>query len=201
MGSLFQKHDYLKSQFELEEYNIYLYDAIKFELSRGSDYLNPAILSKISGIDYKTSLSFLVSIGSIEDNRIINIKYIYECMNCGEVISLDEEKLNKVVCINCNETINVKHQIELEIIDLEVCFEIDEQLRILIKQGFNLPSSDSIKNNGIIKEEGVEIQHSVKITESSLNENVIVPNGSIFSRFIDTANRNEKLLDNLKNLR
>lgn len=201
MGNLFQKHDYLKSQFELEEYYIYLQDAIKFELSRGSDYLNPAILSKVSEIDYKTSLSFLVSIGSIEDNRIINIKYIYECMNCGEVISLDEDKLSEVVCINCNETINAKHQIELEIIDLEVCFEIDEQLRQLIKQGFNLPSSDPITYSGIIKEEGSELEKSVIITDSSLNSDVIVPEGSIFSKFIDIDNRKKQLLNNFKKLR
>lgn len=193
LRTLYQDDPSLESSFPFVKYYEYLNESIAFELRRGNDCIEPASFAHINSMEIKKALTFLITISTIRNNRIINLKYSFECENCGAYDSVEEEDLEEWTCYECDETINIKSLMQKGLVNLNVAFEIDRNLRMAMLEGFKFPSS----NSKIIVS---EVEGGPSNIDNFINIDKYFPEEKFDSNSLNSISDSQKIRDLLLNM-
>lgn len=149
LEELYQKKYEAEDIFPLEKTFEALNSFINSEILSGHQFINPYRFASSSGMELGKALVLLMFIGSSVDNRILTIKYKYTCSNLNDSF-LSEKELENFQCdedCDCDEEMNLKEDLENGDIDLNIYFEIDNQLKNYIIDFFHSNTNKSFKNS------------------------------------------------------
>lgn len=148
LEKLYQKQSEAESIFPFENTFEALNSFINSEILSGHQFINPYRFASSSGMELGKALVLLMFIGSTKDNRILTLKYKYTCSNLTDSF-LTEEQLDNFQCdedCGCDDEVDLKEDLENGEIDLNVYFEIDNQLKSYIIESFHSNTHKSFSN-------------------------------------------------------
>ncbi|MFX4306336.1 hypothetical protein F8N00_13175 [Exiguobacterium sp. A1_3_1] len=127
---LYRKNPNLENLYPFKKTFEKLNSFIVSEILNGKIFLNPYRFSNIFEMELSKVFVLFIYISSISDNRILELKYRYTCINNTDVY-LTEDELDDYVCdedCGCGEEFNLREAIESEAVDVPIFFELDSHL-------------------------------------------------------------------------
>lgn len=172
---LYRKNPNLENLYPFKKTFEKLNSFIVSEILNGKNFLNPYRFSNIFEMELSKVFVLFIYISSISDNRILELKYRYTCINNTDVY-LTEDELDDYVCdedCGCGEEFNLREAIESEAVDVPIFFELDSHL---ISNILSLHRDETSFFERI--EGGMNFVESIKTMEFSEEEINLLSNGT-----------------------
>lgn len=166
LATLFMSYPRLKAEYDnidiIKMDNIMI-SYFKNIITSNNDYVNPYSLSKELNFSSTQTITLLLLLTLYSKNEIISAEYIFEC-DCGLEHYVTEEQLEEFKCLECEETHNIKNDLQDGIYTLPIRFKLSKSFIDGIKLLFSPKKKEGADivnvSRNILSEVGKEVVDS-----------------------------------------
>lgn len=130
LRSLYDRREGFDELYPFESTAMKLEYFVFHEVHSGKKTLNPHLFSELFDMDLGKVFVLFLAISSVNDNRLLTLKYKYTCPN-GTENWIEESELENFSCTDecgCNEKNDLTEIVFLEDSDVPIYFELDGHL-------------------------------------------------------------------------